>query len=613
MSGQYIADICSGYLSYKGFDLHEFLLWNYTAASGLFPYRDIFYPYGLFTYFRNSHLIFFVLNFLIAPLLFTSMFYVFKKIFRDAFLLLLSMSVFYFFVIRIVGIETFSRYGVFVVSTLVFVNIIYKKKIEKSKLFWSGIFLGLAIFIFPDVGFYTVAAFLMILLAKQLMVKAARKRFIGELKLILGGLVISILPSVSFLIYKNGVTLFLDYYMEVSSITQVAKTPFFAFIDSPSNIFTLSILFSSIFFVLYVFVFRRKKIGLPNLFQIALIIDILILEQKSIIRSIDLSITFVSLLLLMLVAYELVGKKIIYSLLIISITSVFAFTVPNRDFSLEKVVKSTSLALSNKCFDSNYQTFLSKNSSYKKVENFLRQRKDFNSRVFSFPRGDSIFYIIFNQKPPFYNASAEGPSVAEQNSTIDYIKENRINYVILNTNTELAVDGVPDFIRHPILFEYILNNYHPIFSTRKHIVLVWDKNRDFFTSEVWSDNREYLDYLLNIKLRKIPYSEGFYKHDNIIKNKLSTKSRSSKGKVIVLVSDRDYDSNSQNTLTIRTKDNLETKISLDSCGKTDKCVINLSRIPLFYKNREIAKIDKDKNFLGSIEIYEIDEKESLFW
>src|SRR5687767_13741472 len=60
--------ICSSYLKHSSFDLQTLLTWDYSAAKGLIPYRDLYYPYGLLFYYKTVNPFFAVL-YLLTPVL----------------------------------------------------------------------------------------------------------------------------------------------------------------------------------------------------------------------------------------------------------------------------------------------------------------------------------------------------------------------------------------------------------------------------------------------------------------------------------------------------------------------------------------------------------------
>jgi ankyrin repeat protein len=92
---------------------------------------------------------------------------------------------------------------------------------------------------------------------------------------------------------------------------------------------------------------------------------------------------------------------------------------------------------------------------YNSVEKYLSEK---NAKIFSFP-GDPIFYILFNQKPPYYPTIYEATPIYAQKKLIKFIEENKINYVILNIKSTSIQDTVPDKMRARILYEYIMNNF----------------------------------------------------------------------------------------------------------------------------------------------------------
>ena len=644
LSLPHLVDICSGYLNYLSFDSQEFLLWNYSAINGYMPYKDLFYPYGLISYYKNYNLILSFIYYSFSPIFLTILFFLFKKVFKDKYYLYFSFATFYVFVLKIIGFDTFSRYGLFVVSSLVFAEILYLNKNLKLKLFTVGIFLGLINFLIPDLGIYTVLTFLLLFLVHEL-IKSKKISFfslknifksLSKIKLVLFGLLIGISPLIIFSFYHKNLLLLVNYYSQVRNIALVAKTPFFSFVNSPSNIFTLSILFASIFIVLYRLSYLKRKVRLSAFFQIALIIDILILEQKSIVRSIDLQITFVSLILLMIIVYEFIhalfinilNKKIFYTFFILLTVVLFSLSVPGRELSIKIIATSAKLSITNKCFDSNLKKFLSQNLSYAKVIELLKKRRDFNNKIFSFPTGDSAFYILLGQKPPYYNAIFEGSSVKKQTETIKYIEDNYIKFITLNTDMSFLQDGVPDYIRQNLLFRYILNNYYPLTSIDNHLILEHQKNNDFFGYKVLDQQREYKNYLLNIDLKNIPLSEGTYKSKSIYlpENKILIKSGDYK-KINIFLENSKIDSHNKvfiikftkplargdrSYMKIQTQDNKSTVVSFISCLSTKPCIVNLSSIPLFYKDRILKKIEINKSFKGELILMDFKTLEKIW-
>lgn len=635
LSAPFAVDICSGYLSYYNLDLQEFLLWNYTSLNNLLPYRDIFYPYGLFSYFKNYNALLALLYFLISPILFTVAFFLFKKIIKEKLVLYSSFIILYLFVFKLIGFQTFSRYGILALISLLFSYILYSSaKIRGKALFFLGAILALFFSFITDIGIYLILSFIFIY-AFNAGFKAKRKYFARDVSYIGLGFLIGIIPLFLFLIYYGSIYQFFDYFRDVGRIVLVAKTPFFTFINSPANIFTISILSFAIFFNFLKVFFFKSKLTLSSYFQIILIFDILVLEYKSIIRSIDGQIAFISLLLLMFLVNEIVSiliknnrnKRVIYISLVTIITIIYGISIEKPAVNLSHVSENISHLASNTCFENNLKIFSTNNLHYVKIVNLIKQQPNFNGKIFSFPTGNSAFYVLLNQKPPFYNAIFEGSSAKDQAQTIKYIQDNNIKFITLNTNSSSIQDGVPDYIRQEQLFKHLLNNYHPLAVIGNHIILKKEKNSDFFASVEFREVKNYKKYLMDVNLKKIPYSEGIYKYKYLEENnKLIIESHDvskinffierntthSGNKIVVLIPSVNYEPNSSNFIKFQTQDGYSAIILFDSCKKNAACIINLANVPLFYKNRIVTKITLDKEFKGVIKIFDLKTPNNLW-
>lgn len=624
LSAPFISEICSGYLRFAGLDLQEFLLWNYSSANGIVPYKDLFYPYGIANYFRNLNQFFELIYFMLSPLIFTCLFSVFKKIYKNELFSFITVFFLYLFVLLIVGFDTFTRYGIFISYSLITVYALFQnRKISRIKLIGIGLLSGLIFSFFNDIGTYTVIVLIISYGLFSICEKKSLMQSVKEVLVLLAGFVLGIIPLFLFLISKSSLLDFFAYFPEVKNIAEVAKTPFFSFITSPSNLFTLSTLFLAIFYLLYKFSLLKEKIGLLSVTQLVLILDILLLEQKSIIRSIDLQITFVSFILLAVIFFELIktikqkNKYFGYSLILVFVLLMFGIT--SNAFWTNKYLnfnKSLNSSLNNTCFEDNLKTVKHKNSSLEKVFLFLTKEKNFNGKVFSFPPGSAGFYVLFKNKPPYYNAVYESSSKISQENSIKYIKDNKILYIVLDTSTSAVQDGVPDFIRVGTEFKFIINNYYPIKAIGDYIILERAKDKDFFDSEVVK-NTSYMNYLLKVYFYKIPFSEGIYKYESLKKNAkllgtVGTEKISSNKKVIVLIPSVNLSSTYLNTIKLTTADGRETSIMFNTCKIHEPCIINLSNIPLFYKERIISHIAIDNEFKGRVDIYDLQSQTNLW-
>ena len=258
--------------------------------------------------------------------------------------------------------------------------------------------------------------------------------------------------------------------------------------------------------------------------------------------------------------------------------------------------------------------------------NKLKSRPDFNGKVLSFPSGDAILYTMLNQIPPFYNSVGSDSSLEAQNRTIQYIKDNNIRYITLYyASPDSILDGVPNYIRESTEFKYILTNFYPLDLVKDHLILIKRNNADFIKAPILGNLSQYKESLLNISLGMIPYSEGLYKYEEINKGNLLIKANNqlalekklrlkpiySQNKFVVIIPSVGSRNGTLNSLKI-IADGIESTINFNSCKEDKPCIINLSNIPLFYKNRNIEDIQLDKNFKGEIRIIELNNLGDLW-
>lgn len=462
-----------------GADNESLLLWKYTAGMGVQPYKDIFYPYGLLTYYRDQNFFLTFFYFLLAPVLFVSIFLGLKRIFQDKLFLSLTTIIFLIFISTITGFETFTRYGPLAAAAIIFSYIFYENiRVSKKTLLVSGALIGLLFAFMNDFGFYTPVLFIGLVFVDKLIKSRFRlsrsiaKQFLGDITVFLFGYLVGLLPFLVYLLLANSFSGFLLYLQNLRDIAQFAKTPFFHSIGSIDNIFTIGILISTIFFLSFT-LFFNKKISFNTYVQIGLTIVLLLLEQKSIIRSIDTQISFIALLLFFCLFYEIyqimrthkIRKSIIVIYFInISITIIFliglhpvnsqiqTFSRPNDILSAVTTFKNKS------CIDQNINYLTSNNNQLLQVKDRVTRIEGFNGKIFTFP-GEPIFYILFNQIPPYYPTIYEATPPYAQRQLINYIEDQHINFIIYNEKIKSIHDEVPDTVRGRLLYQYIMTHF----------------------------------------------------------------------------------------------------------------------------------------------------------
>lgn len=437
------------------FDSQAVLTWDYNATIGQLPYRDIFFPYGILTYYKDHFFFANFIFFILIPILVLGMYWCFKSFSKNVLLSLFYVLTFIFFIYRYIGWENFARYGAFIISSLYFAYFLSK---SKKNYFLPGLISGIAFSLFPDTGIYSIFVFVVLFFSFRGIKKTLRSFAFYFL-----GVVIGILPI---FVYLQHFNLTRDFILTLGNLSQVAlyaKTPFLHSLKSAENIFTLFVIFTSVFFLSYKFFVTQTKMSLITAYEIVLILSLIILEQKSIIRSLDTTVTFVSILILFVLAYDLnnffkknlKSKKPVILLTAFITLFVLFFFRPLNQFATRTFGYSQ-----NQCIEKNLTLISKKQPDYQNVVNFLKTNKDFNQKVFSFP-DDSVFYLILGQKTPYFSNTYDASAFSSQQIQINFLKRENIRYVLFNETKKATQDGVPDKIRARFLYNYIFSHYKP--------------------------------------------------------------------------------------------------------------------------------------------------------
>lgn len=626
-----------------GFDVQNLLTWEYAQSIGLLPYKDLFYPYGLLSYFQGN--IFWRLVY-IAEILGLLYFYLilFKKLFKNSYFTYLSFLYFYVVVTLHPGLDSFIRYGV-ITTFAVMLSLHFEKTIYLAP--WKIIFFGIiggAIFsLWTDQGIYAViASFFFIIVNslikngfKDLIKKKYYVNVLVSLILFFVGFAIGLIPFLIYLVTNNALGDFLLSIKRLADISLYAKTPFFHSLRSQIAIFNFVTLFVSISYLSFRYFFIKKKINNIGYVLIALTATLFLLEQKSIIRSMEIHLAFISVLITLIFFYIFFQKFLALRLnrnkhQLLLPGMVFGFYLLFIIFIVSKdnLIKSCVAEINN-----SKDTFAKENvlkhlgksgEEYSLVLEKISKQKNSKYKIFSFP-GDPIFYILNEQKPPYFFTVWEGTPLYGQNKRIEYIEKNNIEYVILNTKARAIQDGVPDYIRSPREFAYILTHFAAVDSVDDFLILKRQKHiPDFFSNKLPDNFKDFRSFLLTVDLKSIPRSEGIYKKgylskiDSIgFKNKkllnayLSSHEVNSANRLLVIES-KNGKNREDLEVKIRTFDGKETKITFYACENNIPCIIHLRNIPLFYINRLIKEIDISAENINMVKLVEYKQSDR-FW
>lgn len=626
---------------------------NFVSSNTFLPYRDIYFPYGILFYLRQHNILFSTMFVFLPPLLFVSFLLYFKKLWNKNIYAYISFFFLFYFVAAFPGIETFRRYGVIAVLGLFFSYIFYKNVFVKS--FTSlliGILIGIVFSLINDQGIYAFLLYSLLLFVNPLI-----RNGISQLKIrkyytylffgvtsFITGVFFGFLPFLIYLAYNKIFTSFLQYLMHLRDFPLYANTPFIPFSATSDNLFTFSILFLSIFFVFYNLV-HRKKYSLSFYVLFSYISILILLEQKSLIRSLDNVITFFTVVMLITLAYELVlyfkyhkiaEIKLLFCYLLLIVIVLFKLNLHPFAFSTYtlKYTTSVSSAFLQKndnqgiCMSLNLNKFLNQEKTYIQVERRIKEDPQFSGKIFNY-LSDPIFYVLFNQKPPYYFTIFEATPLYAQKSNIEYIKTNNASHIIYNSNVVALQDGVPDYARQKLLLRYIINNFIINEEIGDFFILKKKTNQEDFFKNISSKKSYFNNYLLNINLGAIPKSEGIYKKKYLFGNKgtkilfsgsslsikefLKQRNVDTSNKVLVLTVESYKRDGKEIFVTLKTKDGKTTSVTFSRCNVGNSCIINLVSIPLFYKERIIKEILVDDNFRGKIELVDTITENSNLW
>ncbi len=567
-----------------GFDSQALFTWYYTAVQGLFPYKDVFYPYGLLAYYKDVSLIAHLMYEAIAPIAFLLTFFLFRIIWKNTLFALLSFLFFFLFTNYFNG-ETFSNYGFVAIVAACYAVLFAKKEIKKKLVFFIGVGCGLLFSLLHPQGFYLIALFVAGLGASSYLHQGLTLRvvyeYIQKLIFFFLGVLLGFIPFILILISKGAFSAFVFYLSHLSDLTLYGKSPFIPFSTTHDNLFTFAILSLLAFYVSYVIFFKKKKADFSDYLLLQVFFVTLLFENISIIRSVDSLITFLPVLTITIFAAKYytnakLSKQFFftsYMLLFLIIFFCLGFK-PLGNFSHGIMIRDA-----NACIEQNKKILLSSQKKFQSLDH-----------VFSFP-ADPVWYVLTKQPPPYYFNNYDSSAIYAQKKQIAYIENTTINTVIYNTALPKLQDDVPNYIRTPLEFAYILNNFSPEKMTDTMLIFKREKHSDIFHEPFLDKHSVFKEYLLQIDLEAIPRSEGLYKIEAIKKDIQWDEIKppfDSQNKVLVMLQEKAAPK--KIILSITERAGRTTNVTLNACGINNYCIINLSRIPLFYKNRTIVHV-----------------------
>lgn len=473
------------------YDTQNFLLWSYFKDLNIIPIKDTYYPYGLIFGYSSSIKWVYLIYTLISPLIFTSIYIIFKYLFGN--IRFLSVLLFVIFCLLTFGltsnVQQINRY-LFPMAAITLFYYIYSKVNEKYLAFVFGVIGGLSIFYDPGtgmtitlLGFLSLGYFYFVHNTKE-KTNNIRSFILKNILLYFAGLFVGILPLAVFVLLNNMLSEFIRFIKDIVSLSSFAKTPLLVLRKHNMLIFSILTLQT-----IYILSFMRNKFKDYSKYYLFVFLSnyliFLIYLQKYFIRNMPNIMFVYCIFALILMLYPLTIKfknkirdKLNYTAVVIIFTLIFiiSFNIPLNPSKHISDIRKGFIMLTNKNFLNDRMCDLQninwnygdKTYIYNKVVNYLNTMYP-NKTVYSYPQ-DPVFYLLLKQKPPPYLNAYEGSPLHAQSETIKYLINNNVNIVIVNLKSE-NVDSIPETVRVPELNKYIYSNYKQIKSIDNFMIL----------------------------------------------------------------------------------------------------------------------------------------------
>lgn len=607
----YLITACAVY-GEANFDSINFLYWNYGAMSGHIPYRDFFYPYGLIQYYLYSQVLATFLYAIVLSIISISIGLYLKSLFKNTFYFLLSFIFVGYFIVSFVSIETFGRYGSLVFLGILMGYLILVKKRALRNEFLAGLSCGVMFSLFFDQGAYGVLIYVLLSFF-YLFSKKDRKNWRKILKNYFFytfyfslGFIVGALPFIIFLSMHDGLLGFFENLKYLSGVPKYAKVPFFPSLRNPDGIFvTVSIIISTVLLLLKS---TGKKMQKEEKMLFVLTLVILILQYKNIVRPFFSQLTFIAILIFInsiaIIVRDLKPSKDLSTKLFFVVVIIMLIVFPFPKPTFFKIDNGFGYVLNGGkvCYTKN---------THEVYKEFASLKDNILGNVYSYP-ANPLIYAYLHQKLPYFLTIYETTLDEAQEKSIQYIKDNKVQTILFDPTSEAIQDGVPDVLRANTLLSYILSNFTIKMQKDKYFILERNEESDFFTDiPDEKESKDFVNRFLNIPMGTIPLSEG-KRFENMSDNAWQ-------GKVLVqgdLVKVNQYISNNtvfgKQVFVILKLQNINKDIGLlDFYSNKKKTTtefhmennhpwyfFNVSRVPLFFKDRRIEKID----FKGDVEI-----------
>lgn len=482
------------------FDSQNIITWQYNKHLGLLPYKDFWYPYsGYFLFslpFPPDLMINWGYRVILFALCLTSIYILFDRAWIDVFAIL-ALWVWLYYSSIILHVD---RYYLSFALLLAFAAAIYSQ--SKVLALLSGIFSSFVFFMEPTQFIATIFSILMLIILICINQTISGQQ--GKLKAILLFYIYSLLLGMTFilaiLINQNILGSSYLFYKNLSAFSIYSSWPFSIKNLSDFSIDSVMILFASLIFLYAVLTIEFQKTlkdFFPSAFMLSTVtLTFFLLYKYSVRPHMAKQIAFIPMFSVCYILIKSDAAKFINLNKNMTYIGFFLFLFSYDNFKNELSYKLTSLPKSIQILLSSKQLSYYKNQFFSrenfKIDGFFAE--DFFREVHRaipdidnnfFVLGDDPFiYIVFDETPykhlTFYDASP----IDNQNDLVNEIILRKPKYVFWKFSANYF-DGIPNLVRDPIIFKYIVDNFKFYHNFGSYDVLIHKNEIEAINYSYW--------------------------------------------------------------------------------------------------------------------------------
>ena len=462
--------------------------WGYLISNGFIPYKDFWYPYSGLYIFSLGNGVGEILKYFYILLLFFFFFINLYKITNKISITIIFLLI-VIFLAQSAILPGYDRYLLSIILVLSYINYFYQKNI--STFLNLILFFSLAYFLEYAQLIYTLPGLAIFFLINFF------EYYKNKIKINFKLLILPFsfcLICLLFIYYHSHTGQLIGYLNFIISTPDMASSSQIIFnldnlIENPFSNDFLIIVFSLISFLIGTYLYIVFPTKLSSSLFILGTVNIMVLN-KHLVRPINSQfiIFFITWIFLYFNLFYNKNKTyfnyyavIFLMICIFNIDAILKYINIKSHFNhfkygINRIDSSFKYLFSNDVFINRFNlNNFSNFEDEKELINLLRKR-DPNRYNNIFAMTDNQVLYIFSKAKPFYHSNVYNQSpIYDQLLTVKMISIRNTDYIIVD-KSKLVFDLVPNIIRLPILYNYIIENYEEFFNYKNFIVLKQKKS-----------------------------------------------------------------------------------------------------------------------------------------